>query len=72
MSVILKDIILGVENDTYSFQEILIEVTKREQELKAEIIKLQTEKEKNKQRIKDLDKQVQLLEELLYGSRSYI
>lgn len=72
MSVILKDIILGVQKDTYSFQEILIEITKREQELKTEIIKLQTEKDKNKQRIKDLDKQVNLLEELLYGSRSYI
>lgn len=71
LEVILKDIVLGAQKDITSFQEILIKITKQEQQLREEIIRLQVDGIKNKRRIEELEKKLEYLEKLVVGSRSY-
>ncbi len=54
-----------------SFQEILIKITKQEQQLREEIIRLQVDGIKNKRMIAELEKELDYLEKLVVGSRSY-
>lgn len=71
MEVILKDIVLAIQKDTKYFQKILIKISEQEQHLKEQVFELQIEGEKNKKKIKELDKKLEYLEKLMFGSRAY-
>lgn len=65
MYVVLKEIILGMQNDTKQAQEILAGIVDKISALKKEIVELQIQQEKNKEKIKNLEKSIDYLEKFL-------
>ena len=65
MQVVLSEIVLAIQKDTKSFQEILFNIQRQNQKLKQELNLLKTETEKNKKQIKNLEKSIEYLEKLI-------
>ncbi|MDE6562500.1 MAG: hypothetical protein K2K75_14045 [Muribaculaceae bacterium] len=65
MYVVLKEIILGIQNDTLEAQQILSGVVDKVASLKKEIVELRIQQAKNKEKIKNLEKSIEYLEKFL-------
>ncbi len=65
MQVVLSEIVLAIQKDTKSFQEILFNLQRQNQNLKQELSILKAETEKNKKQIKNLEKSIKYLEKLI-------
>lgn len=64
LEVVLKEIIMGMQNDVKTFQEILMKQQEQIAAMKAELIRLQKEESKHKDEIKNLKKSIEYLERL--------
>lgn len=64
LEVVLKEIIMGMQNDTKLFQEILLNQQTQIYSLKNELKKLQENEKENKEKIKNLKKSIDYLEKL--------
>lgn len=65
LQVVLKEIVLAIQKDTAYFQKLLISITQQIQNLQAEKIRLNTEVDKNKKKIKNLEKSIDILQKLI-------
>lgn len=64
LEVVLKEIIMGMQNDTKLFQEILLNQQSQIYALKNELKKLEENEKENKEKIKNLKKSIEYLEKL--------
>ena len=64
LEVVLKEIIMGMQNDTKLFQEILLNQQSQIYSLKNEVKKLEENEKENKGKIKNLKKSIDYLEKL--------
>lgn len=65
LEVVLKEIIMGMQNDTKLFQEILLNQQSQIYSLKNELKKLKENEKENKDKIKNLKKSIDYLEKLI-------
>lgn len=63
--VVLKEIVMGVLNDTKRAQEIISNLTDKVVAMKKEISLLKMQVEQNKEKIKNLEKSVNYLEKMI-------
>lgn len=68
MQVVLKEIVLAIQKDTKSFQEVLSRIIDQQSNMKRELIALRANDASNKQKIKDLEKSIEYLEKLISNS----
>lgn len=64
MEVVLKEIVLGIQNDVKMFQAILLKQQEQIARMRAELINMKNDNEKNKEDIKNLKKSIEILEKL--------
>lgn len=64
LEVVLKEIIMGMQNDTKLFQEILLNQQSQIYSLKNELTRLEENEKQNKEKIKNLKKSIDYLERL--------
>ena len=64
LEVVLKEIIMGMQNDTKLFQEILLNQQSQIYSLKNELKKLEENEKENRENIKNLKKSIDYLEKL--------
>ncbi len=64
LEVVLKEIILGMQNDIKTFQTILIKQQEQIANMKTELILLKQDTKKHKEEIKNLKKSIEYLEKL--------
>ncbi len=69
MYVVLKEIVLGMQHDTQEAQEILSGIVDKIATLKKEIVELKLQQEKIKEIIKNLENQMENLEEKLLAQQ---
>lgn len=65
MEVVLKEIVMAIQKDTVSFQNILAQLMTEKETLKNELEQLKNQQEENKKKIKELEKSIKYLEKLL-------
>lgn len=64
LEVVLKEIIMGMQNDVKTFQEILLKQQEQIINMKLELNRLQQDQKKHKEEIKNLKKSIAYLEKL--------
>ena len=64
LEVVLKEIIMGMQNDIKTFQAILLKQQEQIAKIKVELIRLQQDQKKHKEEIKNLKKSIEYLEKL--------
>lgn len=62
LEVVLKEIVIGVQKDTFSFQKILNKLAAQKEELRQKVDELKAMSDKNKKEIKELKKSLAYLE----------
>ena len=65
LEVVLKEIVIGVQKDTTSFQKILNQLAAQKEELRKKVEELQTQSDRNKKEIKELKKSLSYLEKVI-------
>jgi hypothetical protein len=65
LEVVLKEIVIGVQKDTTSFQKILNKLAEQKEELRKKVEELQTQSDQNKKEIKELKKSLSYLEKVI-------
>ena len=65
LEVVLKEIVIGVQKDTTSFQKILNQLAAQKEELRKKVEELQTQSDQNKKEIKELKKSLSYLEKVI-------
>ncbi len=61
MEVVLKEIILGIQQDTKMMQEIIMKLNDNLNEMRKEVVRLNNENEVNKKKIKNLEESIEYL-----------
>lgn len=69
LEVVMKEILLAVQKDTKSFQEILNKLTADREELRIEVERLKASQEESKKQIKELEKSIKYLSRLIEDLR---
>ena len=64
MEVVLKEIVLGIQNDVKMFQAILLKQQEQIARMRAELINMKNDNEKNKKDIKNMKESIEILEKL--------
>ena len=65
LEVVLKEIILGMQHDVVTLQQILLNQQEKINALKKETIRLKADAESNKERIKNLEKSIKYMERFM-------
>lgn len=65
LQVVLKEIIMGMQNDVNMIQKILLNQQDKINELRKEVIRLKADIEKNKNKIKNLEKSINYFERFM-------
>lgn len=65
MQVVLTEIVLAIQKDTKAFQEVLFNIQRQNSELKQELERLKADSNRDKKRIKNLEKSIEYLEKLI-------
>ena len=69
LEVVLREIVLAIQNDTIQFQQILNKLSAEKEALKLELEKLKKAQKDNKKKIKELKKSIEYLERLIKDLR---
>lgn len=65
MEVVLKEIVMAIQKDTVTFQNIITQLLTEKESLKIELEQLKNQQEENAKKIKELEKSIKYLEKLL-------
>lgn len=69
LEVVMKEILLAIQRDTKSFQEIINKLTTDRENLKIEVEKLKAEQANNRKKIQELEKSIKYLSRLINNLR---
>lgn len=65
LEVVLREIVLGVQHDTKMMQEIIMKLNGNLNEMRTDLVKLKMEDKKNKEKIKNLEQSIEMLEKAI-------